>query len=459
MTHEMKTDMTILYVDNEPREAEMVKHVLEGTSSGVKVESVNLPNDVKVKLIDGRYDVVLVEYKLPGMNGIDLGAKVKGIKDVAVVLYTGYGSEKVATEALIRGIDDYVQKSIDPEHYEALISRLREVVKRKRAEKHRDISLKIIRTLDWEADLREMLGEIIRIIQSSLNIKAAGIRLKQGDDYPYYVFEGFPDNYILQENVLCVYDLEGQLMRDDAGDPALDCICGNILRERTDPSEPFFTEKGSFWTNSMSQLLDNNTVMDNLTSTRDACYMEGYESVALFPLRGGDSTLGLLQLNDPRPGCFEPDDVDFLERLTRTIGMVLGAVYRRTEALSSSERYRGIFRRIPTPTLIIDPEDMTILEANEAAMDSLGIPLDRLEGLTCHEALTDRINPCEEYEEACPIIQMLEMRRGSPSVVNPRKDERGDIVYVEETVKPMMGPKGLIEATVLNYRQLAGLEP
>jgi hypothetical protein len=61
------------------------------------------------------------------------------------------------------------------------------------------------------------------------------------------------------------------MMRDDVGNPVLDCMCGNILRGRFDPSKPFFIEGGSFWTNSSTGLLASTTTEDRLTTTRNTC--------------------------------------------------------------------------------------------------------------------------------------------------------------------------------------------
>jgi hypothetical protein len=147
------------------------------------------------------------------------------------------------------------------------------------------VSLDVFRALNHGSDFQSSLGETLRIIRENMGINAVGIRLRERDDYPYFVFEGFHDKHILLENELCATDLEGQLMRDDVGNPVLDCMCGNILRGRFDPTKPFFTEGGSFWTNSTTELLASTTEEDRLIRTRNTCQGEGYESVALIPIR------------------------------------------------------------------------------------------------------------------------------------------------------------------------------
>ena len=122
----------------------------------------------------------------------------------------------------------------------------------------------------------------------------------------------------------------GEVVRDGQGNPVLECMCGNVLCGRTDPALPFFTEGGSFWTNGTTELLASTTEADRQARTRNRCNGEGYESVALIPLRSGDEIIGLLQLNDHRRDQFTLEMIHFFEGLGASIGIALGR--RRAEA-------------------------------------------------------------------------------------------------------------------------------
>jgi GAF domain len=120
----------------------------------------------------------------------------------------------------------------------------------------------------------------------------------------------------------------------------LACMCGNVLQGRTDPSLPFFTEAGSFWTNNTDMLLQE-TTKEQLGETRNVCNAEGYLSVALIPLRSPQRTIGLLQLNDERPDRFTLELIEFLERLSESIGIALARLdeeNRRKELESEREQ-------------------------------------------------------------------------------------------------------------------------
>lgn len=186
---------------------------------------------------------------------------------------------------------------------------------------------------------KHVLAEILEEIRAFSDCQSVGIRLENNGDYPYYVHEGFPKFFIIKENSLCARDNEGNPILNEKGDPLLECMCGNILKGRFDPKLPYFTEKGSFWTNSTTQLLTTITEDEKrlLGRTRNMCHYSGYESVALIPLQAGNRTLGLIQLNDPRENMFTPKTIEEYEFIADNVGAVV------LNALEIQEKMAGIF--------------------------------------------------------------------------------------------------------------------
>jgi PAS domain S-box-containing protein len=114
-------------------------------------------------------------------------------------------------------------------------------------------------------------------------------------------------------------------------------MCGNVLQGRFDPTKPFFTARGSFWSPCTTDLLASTTEADREARTRNRCNGEGYESVALIPLRTQEETFGLLQLNDRRRGRLSAGLVDGLEDMADHVAITL-AKMRGDEALRESGR-------------------------------------------------------------------------------------------------------------------------
>jgi PAS domain S-box-containing protein len=197
-----------------------------------------------------------------------------------------------------------------------------DITERKLAGDRVRLAWEVLDVLNRQMDTVDAIHDILQTIKKSTGFEAIGIRLKEGDDFPYYATNGFPEDFVLAERRLCAYDEDGKILRDKQGNPVLECMCGNIICRRFDAS-PFFTEDGSFWTNSTTDLLASTTEEDRQSRTRNRCHGEGYESVALIPLKTGDEVIGLLQLNDHRRNRFTLEMIHFFEGLGSSIGIAL----------------------------------------------------------------------------------------------------------------------------------------
>ena len=208
----------------------------------------------------------------------------------------------------------------------------RDITESKRAEQERETTVEFLRLVNESKGTSGLVHSAVSFFREHSGFEAVGIRLKDGDDYPYFEASGFTEEFVKLENSLCVRDTYGQLFRDSAGYPIHECMCGNVVCGRFDPSKPFFTTRGSFCTNCTTELLATTTDADRQTNTRNRCNGEGYESVALIALRVGEECFGLLQLNDKRKGQFTPETISMWERLADYLAVAL-AKTRAEEAL------------------------------------------------------------------------------------------------------------------------------
>jgi PAS domain S-box-containing protein len=219
----------------------------------------------------------------------------------------------------------------------AVLSVARDIRERKQAEAEKETTLYLLRALSRENGQRALIREVTALMRNWSGCEAVGVRLQEGDDYPYFETRGFPQKFVEAERHLCVPEGDADVLRDSRGNPVLECMCGNVIRGRFDPGLPFFTEQGSFWTNSTTDLLASTTQADRQARTRNRCNGEGYESVALVPLRCGGQTLGLLQFNDWRRGMFDERKIGALERLASNLA--IGILQRKAaEALRENRR-------------------------------------------------------------------------------------------------------------------------
>ena len=238
-------------------------------------------------------------------------------------------------------------------------------------ENQRELAEHLMLLISDSGDLRLLMTELTEAIQTWTGCEAVGIRLKEGDDYPYYETRGLSAEFVNDEMLLCHYAADGTIERDVSGNPVLECMCGNILTGRTDPTLPFFTTHGSFWTNNTTALLAGFSEADRQARTRNRCNGEGYQSVALIPLRFGKQVFGLLQLHDHREDMFTMEIIAHYEQLCDNLAIALSN--RQTEeALRESERkFRLLYECSPVPYQSLD-EEGTIREVNQAWLTALG---------------------------------------------------------------------------------------
>jgi len=246
-----------------------------------------------------------------------------------------------------------------------------DVSERKRLEEERQVTVELLQTINAAGELPALLKTVTHLLRDWSDCEAVGIRLREGSDFPYFETRGFPEEFVLAEKELCSFDCRGELVRDEQGNPVLECMCGNIICGRFDPTKPFFTSQGSFWTNSTSRLLASTTAADRQARTRNRCNGEGYESVALIPLLAGGETLGLLQFNDHQTGRFTSPKIALLERLAGSLAAALTQRKMQRILQESEERYRSLVTSSLDAVLLTQP-DGDILNANQAACGMFG---------------------------------------------------------------------------------------
>ncbi|MHC4561753.1 MAG: GAF domain-containing protein [Planctomycetota bacterium] len=208
-----------------------------------------------------------------------------------------------------------------------------------------ELSRKILALLSGDRSDEELITAIVLTVQRETGFEAVGVRLLDGLDYPYYFTRGFDQDFVEKEMYLCAHGTEGELIRDGRGEVQLECMCGNVIAGKTDPSYPFFTEGGSFWTNSTTDLLATTSKEQRQAKTRNHCNTAGYESVGLIPIKADGTTYGLLQLNDSRRDMFDIHVVELLEGIASSIGMLFSMKHDRDKVRGGDDVMRLLARR------------------------------------------------------------------------------------------------------------------
>lgn len=240
------------------------------------------------------------------------------------------------------------------------------VTERKISEIERENNIRLFEIINVENDLPGLMKSLVNFLHEISGCDAVGIRLRDGDDFPYKETKGFSDDFIQSETLLCRKDLDGQTIRDESGNQILECMCGNILCGRSNLSQPFFTDFGSFISNNTTKMLADTAEADRYSRIRNRCNAEGYESILLVPLRTGGETFGLLQFNAYREECFSKRFIIQMENCANSIGISLAQHLAKKALHESEEKYRILFNTFPLGIGITD-KNGNIVERNDTA--------------------------------------------------------------------------------------------
>jgi PAS domain S-box-containing protein len=212
---------------------------------------------------------------------------------------------------------------------EYLLGISEDITEQKQIEKQRNLSSELLGFLNSDNDLQNIMYNIAKAIQNTMQFSAVGIRIKDGKNFPYISQTGFSDNFLSTENSLIAIKQTDNKSINKKDKPFLECTCGLVISGKTNS---LLTDKGSFWTNDYETLKELNPDLDPRLSPRNRCIHLGYNSVALIPIKTNKEVIGLLQINEKKKGAFSGDMINFFENICFSI---IGTAIMRKQAIKA----------------------------------------------------------------------------------------------------------------------------
>ena len=164
----MTDRIPVLLVDDDPDLLSVTASFLEREADRIAVETAADPTAGLELLAERDVECVVADYDMPGRNGLDfLEAVRERDPDLPFILYTGTGSEAIASEAISAGVTDYLQKRGGTERYERLANRVVEAVEKRRAERA------AARTVDQVAAVAEGASDAVLSLDGDGGIRFA----------------------------------------------------------------------------------------------------------------------------------------------------------------------------------------------------------------------------------------------------------------------------------------------
>ena len=120
---------------------------------------------------DTDFDCIVSDYDMPGLDGLELLQEIRtDYPDLPFVLFTGHGSEAIASEAITAGVTEYLQKGGGTEQYTVLANRVDQVVERYWADRYADRARQAIETAHGGINILDADGHIQYINEASANL-------------------------------------------------------------------------------------------------------------------------------------------------------------------------------------------------------------------------------------------------------------------------------------------------
>jgi len=208
----------ILIVEDEKKIADIVKSYLERDGFDVTVAETG---EKALQLIKERFDLVILDLKLPDIDGETICTSIREFSDVPIIMLTAKSSEDERVKGLGIGADDYVIKPFSPRE---LVARVKAHLRRtKKAEKKVmsfNKGILKINTLSMEVTKR---GTVIPLTTTEFKI------LLSISERPQVVF-----SRLQLVNMVQGYDFEGY-------DRVIDAHIKNVRHKlEDDPQKPVF---------------------------------------------------------------------------------------------------------------------------------------------------------------------------------------------------------------------------
>lgn len=161
----------ILVVDDDPALLQALPHMLRLRLQNLHVDTAESAQ-LALELVQAqRYDVIVSDIKMPGMDGFDLLAALQHLwPETPVLLITGHGEHDMAIRALRGGAYDYILKPIDRDDFSAAVRRaidtaqLRQQVKEQQQELERHAA-----SLEQQVDQRTEELQQANVALASVN--------------------------------------------------------------------------------------------------------------------------------------------------------------------------------------------------------------------------------------------------------------------------------------------------
>lgn len=316
----MSRKINILIIEDNIQQAQYIKSIFSTNEFHIK----HISNGKEAYYyLERNYlliDIVLIDYYLPDMNGIEIIEKLQNLNIVFIFL-TSVKNIEIAEKAIDAGAISYITKSKNIDKRLPLLIKRYYKLTNKTAEKSahfettpidkENILIKIFKSFNNVNTQSQILETILDIVSNQLNIPNIAIRIKNKEnDFPYKHYKGFKKEHISNHNSLYVNN-------------KLVCLCGAVIDDFNNNQCPIpLTEYGSFYTNDL-QLFVQHLDKSKIYVFKNTCINHDFKTLALIPIKQKNQITGLIQIAYKEKNKLNVSQVSFLEEISMVISIAL----------------------------------------------------------------------------------------------------------------------------------------
>ena len=225
----MAKSIRVLHVDDDPDFLDLAGEFLTRTDDRLDVETATSADDGLECLAETDVDCIVSDYDMPGRDGSEFLEAVRAeYPDLPFILFTGKGSEEVASEAISAGVTDYLRKESGADKYALLANRVVNAVERHAAE----------REVDWHQTVLGNMDEGVYVVDEDCVLQFVNYRAQELDGVSELDWTGQPLSYLADIDLLS--ESEVGWMRE--GVDSLLAGESDEVRIELEPSVPAATE-------------------------------------------------------------------------------------------------------------------------------------------------------------------------------------------------------------------------
>ena len=127
-----------------------------------------------------------------------------------------------------------------------ILSVIRDITNRNQAESYHEMGREILQILNEPIAISDAIQHVLATLKERTGFDAVGIRLQEGEDFPYYTQQGFSKDFLLTENTLLEYTADGGMCRNEDGSARLECTCGAGHLRQGRPFQSVLFSRGQF---------------------------------------------------------------------------------------------------------------------------------------------------------------------------------------------------------------------